>query len=137
MLGNNSNMKKLMSFPLIIFIIIDCAELFVYASEFWPFIPVAVNVVSSPESDPKSFWIAEAFFFFLPPNFLGFHSRCKNQQCASPCPFFLQWVHEGLSFFTMFSFLSFHFSFFFSFLLLTEYLDDPPKLWVYILTSSF
>ena len=48
-------MKKLMSFLSFSSLSIDCAELLVDASEFLPFILVAMTIVSSPGSDPKSF----------------------------------------------------------------------------------
>ena len=106
--------------------ITDCAELLVDASEFLPFIPMAAMIVSSPESDPKSFWIVAAVFFFLPSDFLGLSSGCRIQQCSSSCPSFLQWVHEALFFCVVLAFLAFHFYFLFFLFLLTVGWDDPP-----------
>lgn len=55
MLGNYSNAKKLFISLSILSLSTDCAQLLVDALESLPLIHVAVTIVSSPESDPKSY----------------------------------------------------------------------------------
>ena len=68
------------------------------AMDSFPFNPMVVILVPSPESDPKSYWVVAIVFCFpLLLNFFGFISGWSLQQWASLWPSLEQCLHVNFS----------------------------------------